>query len=1727
MSDGGNGFVDAEHTREPEGTANPSALKRIYPVDDYTIPDEILRYTTRHHFLRVPLIGQHNPVADKGDWCGRTSAVMVWNYYQRVFGNIKSKTDYITHWRGSKGTDRMDFRHPKTEEIVAMLGGRYYPGGLLNTISGVVSVPGLFELASIEKSTRLQEADRIASSLEEQQKVLAPILTALESNNPAVVFTGLSTSKFGGHIIVIAGYGILRDQDGAQKLWLLIADPASPKTNAGPTLTPLHIDPRVALEHLGELDEKKHAMIPIVQGDWAWGRAHLYLMRARKFFERNTNKADAQAIWLDDMGNGYRGGRHLLRVEKTPFVPGLVLSKGIRSGLSFPFQRDENVLDSVARGFYEVEHAENGFFPLGTNRSLHGGVHWPPPAGAGEAALVRSMAPGYIVAARISRAPCACGTKQFLNHDNGFVLVRHEFLKLDRKGKEQGDRRPFYALYMHMAPTAWPENIDAYKDVPWLVQFYLARHAAIVNLDPKAGRLGAILFAAKKTDPDAMEATEVYASHNAGAKTQPKVLRQKTRALGYVKEAQGDLVQGFEALKQGAVATFSAPLLPVRHGEALGAIKSAKTEDTHGALHWEVFAPAKSNSAVEEILDYASSTLGLEVADVAEAGADKKDNLIDDEEAKSLFSSSLPEEDKAIAEGVFAAAKADRPQLAMGNYLRDFFRARASFFVKADKEPAYLEPTFVDAKEGEVESHVQCYPLKLAIDTKSYPVRDTSANPMPYTIEVRYFASGAKAPFASAKKELAESDFKKDPLELNLLVPARAEMMKIITPQFHLDVCDAENIKLQPTFASRLLGARWRGLFLQHVSEWSPGGMSDLIPKLRKQALLPQALAELTDDEAIARVLAASWYGVPKAEDLAKVDLEKPEEAPIVGAKGEEVSLFDGDKAMLPAKDIAGHKGTAEVLDAHPVSFLWLLNHAFKTESYRLIEDYVAPSADTGTDHDPVMWGFVLDDEAPLVAGQDVSAMAIERGWGFGTLVLVLTNQDSKAALQTFAFASGNYQDGVFVASRELPLWGEYVLGIEGHKGEVEKQGGAALAATVRLMRPLIAETFVPQKDDKTGLYAIDLHFAAGSPASLGGYLTFEHAKFALPEGVLQASSWIVDAMTGSYVIGLKAGATRVTKSFDLAAYLGAEGAEGRIAVALCVAIEAFFVAAKSIGLRVLSVGDQGREVVLEPWRLPPQSGKARESVAAALAKAAGEAKGGDVSFAVEEAENKQGKKTFRIKATLGKAPPELSWKKLDECLPVAGRALAPTEGPVEIERGYIRRIRKQKVTPKNVQLQPHFWFSEFQSVFGASDIKLHTQLVARLEALWVAHNKESQHGNMIVQALDPSGLVVAVTCAFCEQAKGAKRDEARNKLEACAKSLEVKIDGESKAAFALVCTESLSRRWPKKADALALVLGIDEPERDTSGVVQYCFDPKEAFTAVLAASRPGKNERTFIRAGFGAFNGDVVEECEGPPSTLAKIPSELDRQDSLHARVADVFKTLAKPTICPIQTALRSSNIVLSAYLLGAKQDWAAAAPTFFVGETAIGKSPPSTAPEGAVCTAELPLVGKDGAATAYVGKAALEIELKTTNADAMFDGERIAVEGVEMAIDTTPKLKGPLTVERLGDGNLRLRAEVHCCDAASLKVTCSALDAEGVAVAAKSVWPKAKGALVEHYIYKQAITYESLGLSGVYEALLSLAHLERGKTYRFTLMPKARDEIFGVKVADKPTCDFAYEAE
>jgi hypothetical protein len=136
--------------------------------------------------------------------------------------------------------------------------------------------------------------------------------------------------------------------------------------------------------------------------------------------------------------------------------------------------------------FLNNESGSDGFFPIGTSRAWHGGIHLHAPG-----ARVRAISDGVIVAARCAAKDDDLAAQQLARDgaeaseslpSRAFVLIRHQIMF----GKTE---KAFYSLYMHL-DAALPNATDKLMEARWLWQ---ARQPAPHKLAGYSAQVGKLL----------------------------------------------------------------------------------------------------------------------------------------------------------------------------------------------------------------------------------------------------------------------------------------------------------------------------------------------------------------------------------------------------------------------------------------------------------------------------------------------------------------------------------------------------------------------------------------------------------------------------------------------------------------------------------------------------------------------------------------------------------------------------------------------------------------------------------------------------------------------------------------------------------------------------------------------------------------------------------------------------------------------------------------------------------------------------------------------------------------------------------------------------------------------------------------------------------------------------------------------------------------------------------
>jgi hypothetical protein len=357
----------------------------------------------RKKWLDIPGLSQGNEKNQNSSrvWCGRTSACMIFNYYQKVAGKsdaeliVNNQTDATKPWNlvysdGEIAADGFVLGEPLDRAVTGWQEVQLYP-----------------------PSARPEASTAVTDELVNRH--LEPLYRSIDNNNPALFFSGISmgalhtegdqtTIDNAIHIVVICGYRV--DDQGS--IWLLITDP-SPMIGE-------FADPQRKAYYIG-----KENLEVLQAGQW-YSSAAVYWVRARRLFEKNERTTDPDDLLCDYVpsnpnANARPGFCVLMNADAA--TPDSDFGHAV-AGFSLPLAtRSAPGLQTIDWYFDQNEkEGSGGFFPLGANTVWHGGVH----VHAERGALLVADADGTVVAARLPGDAAAAGHYGSTN----FVLLRHE-----------------------------------------------------------------------------------------------------------------------------------------------------------------------------------------------------------------------------------------------------------------------------------------------------------------------------------------------------------------------------------------------------------------------------------------------------------------------------------------------------------------------------------------------------------------------------------------------------------------------------------------------------------------------------------------------------------------------------------------------------------------------------------------------------------------------------------------------------------------------------------------------------------------------------------------------------------------------------------------------------------------------------------------------------------------------------------------------------------------------------------------------------------------------------------------------------------------------------------------------------------------------------------------------------------------------------------------------------
>jgi len=796
---------------------------RVFPVDSYDFPEEIKKKAQEWHVIKVPLLGQLVADGQSPAWCGRTSASMLYNYFQLIKGG-DPRERYITHSRAGDPKNTLDLRYPTgdraffqhfADEPEQHRGWNVFPRGnfevasshldfeLARSLDGEIPLPlsqlliqgdkrprgigGVLRYLSASDDAALKgrllptglrhEADSIAGDENAIRERFAHIIQCLRANNPVVIYTGIGTpsDRFDRalHIIVICGYCILKT-GGKSQLWLVTADPSSKHKLVTRKL--LSAPNPGGQCDLGYALAAEHDLLRIQSGIFSGnlkklkGFASLNLVRGGTFFKVNpTTQGTTHNRFLDHKDR--TGGYYVYRERQTQAPAEVIDSSFSRPKYSFPL-RGNSATNHPWQCYYNNESLDTGiggYYVLGLQRNLHGGVHLFPPAGQ-DFAPVSAVAPGYVVAARLPGEQASClapGVAEALGNWPGFVLVRHEVEERsqDEDAQSQGRKGVFYTLYMHLRSPVFPPDPVSRKpgdatafnkyvqEVPWFRELYKRRFGAWVNVaEVKDIRLGALVWSQEPVaeadqQPPAAGSKSPRSYQVLAGDGPPMPIRvpgEVDKVQWLYKGPPGNLVEALKLLVEGKVVTFDEPFFPVRTGEVLGfagplpaelAPPSARfqvrpSEDVPGRrkqfslrsgfLHFQVFSPEDdAENGVRLITELAKqlATGDDKAPEFVEVREDQEDNFLEVSEIEKHLKGALPPEDqepfgKATSELFAAAQGIARSSMGYGPKVASLLDSKTSFAPEAEL-PDWSSPCCRFA-----------YPLKLEVEVLHLPTPD-------------------------------------------------------------------------------------------------------------------------------------------------------------------------------------------------------------------------------------------------------------------------------------------------------------------------------------------------------------------------------------------------------------------------------------------------------------------------------------------------------------------------------------------------------------------------------------------------------------------------------------------------------------------------------------------------------------------------------------------------------------------------------------------------------------------------------------------------------------------------------------------------------------------------------------------------------------------------------------------------------------------------------------------
>ncbi len=735
----------------------------------------------------------------------------------------------------------------------------------------------------------------------------------------------------------------------------------------------------------------------------------------------------------------------------------------------FPFNAEQK-RESPLKYFFLNESGKGGYFPLGQQQNLHGGVHLEPDSPK-TLVPVQAAMPGYIVAARLM-APGTGGDNPFLQNATegrhlGFVLIRHELAAIE-EGKESEQAHPLYSLYMHLASPKWDGASEEFEEAPWLASFLKMQFGAVVDLDPSSADVGKTFWAQGKLEPEA-------ASFKVQGRERPLTARRGERIVALGKPSPKDVEEAIQGFKEGSIVTFDRPLFPVAAGETIGFVTQGHpvTDQPPRYLHWELFSLSGGEGGLKLLLEKSGSLKAL----FKEFEEIRPNNFLD---MPLRNKPDIPNEVQKILGDTGVQIVEELLNDRYGTRLRRHFNEGKTFFPAGESSGGAAAAPF-------------SYPLELEISNPhEYKGEPGSGS---CVLEVSYKKTGASLPEARRGQRITLTP---NQGKVTLTVPAEADEIVLWSEHFFLDqplVVKAEEVRpkrLQSREAlfEKAVAQRWRNLVLGHMSEWTPKGLGEQLDARKEAGNLDLP----SNDEAFKalkkQLLPLCWWSRPKSDE------DKFGEVPVLGPDAGK-SLFGADGHLLPED--------AKIVTMHPVTALWLVDLQIEKGSIAFKKEWppVTLKRDESTQQPPYL-DVLYKGEKPLV-GMEMLPVLVQHGYGTTDgadatdVSFWVTARESGPAQAPMRVCRTTYNEGVALGRLRFAFWGKwelYATNGADQRFEPVKTGTTVL----EMPKPeLSGQTFTlgTGKPDPSGklrtLVTGGFTSSANWPLMLAGYLVFEY----------------------------------------------------------------------------------------------------------------------------------------------------------------------------------------------------------------------------------------------------------------------------------------------------------------------------------------------------------------------------------------------------------------------------------------------------------------------------------------------------------------------------------------------------------------------------------------------------------------------------------------------------------